>query len=196
MAKMKIYEIARSMQEKLPDIKSKDLVKFLQENGFEAKSAQSTIEDNAIAFLLKNFSQLATKQETKPVKENQPAKTDKQAGSKKSRQAKEQAGRPAKAHETVKAEPDVEKPVTENSVKQPASQQKEEIQKKEETKPDITDTAMENGKDIKEDKETGRTDNNIKKEVNKKETNNKETNNKETKENADEVKQELSLIHI
>lgn len=192
MAKMKIYEIARSMQEKLPDIKSKDLVKFLQENGFEAKSAQSTIEDNAIAFLLKNFSQLATKQETKPVKENQPAKTDKQAGSKKSRQAKEQAGRPAKAHETVKAEPDVEKPVTENSVKQPASQQKEEIQKKEETKPDITDTAMENGKDIKEDKETGRTDNNIRKEVNKKETNNKETNNKETKENADEVKQETA----
>ncbi len=192
MAKMKIYEIARSMQEKLPDIKSKDLVKFLQENGFEAKSAQSTIEDNAIAFLLKNFSQLATKQETKPVKENQPAKTDKQAGSKKSRQAKEQAGRPAKAHETVKAEPDVEKPVTENSVKQPASQQKEEIQKKEETKPDITDTAMKNGKDIKEDKETGRTDNNIKKEVNKKETNNKEANNKETKENADEVKQETA----
>ncbi len=192
MAKMKIYEIARSMQEKLPDIKSKDLVKFLQENGFEAKSAQSTIEDNAIAFLLKNFSQLATKQETKPVKENQPAKTDKQAGSKKSRQAKEQAGRPAKAHETVKAEPDVEKPVTENSVKQPASQQKEEIQKKEETKPDITDTAMENGKDIKEDKETGRTDNNIRKEVNKKETNNKETSNKETKENADEVKQETA----
>ena len=47
MAKMKIYEIARSMQEKLPDIKSKDLVRFLQENGFEAKSAQSTIEDDA-----------------------------------------------------------------------------------------------------------------------------------------------------
>ncbi len=193
MAKMKIYEIARSMQEKLPDIKSKDLVKFLQENGFEAKSAQSTIEDNAIAFLLKNFSQLATKQETKPVKENQPAKTDKQAGSKKSRQAKEQAGRPAKAHETVKAEPDVEKPVTENSVKQqPASQPKEEIQKKEETRPEIiADTAVENNKDIKEDKETGRTDNNIKKEANKKETN-KETNNKETKENSDEVKQETA----
>ena len=52
MAKMKIYEIARSMQEKRADLKSKDVVKFLQENGFEAKSAQSTIEDNAIAFLL------------------------------------------------------------------------------------------------------------------------------------------------
>lgn len=189
MAKMKIYEIARSMQEKLPDIKSKDLVKFLQENGFEAKSAQSTIEDNAIAFLLKNFSQLAAKQESKPVKEDQPAKTDKQAGSKKSRQTKEQASKPVKAQETVKAEQDMEKPVTGNSVKQqPASQPKEEIQKKEETRPEIiADTAMENNKDIKEDKETGRTDNNIKKEVNK-----KETNNKETKENADEVKQETA----
>ncbi len=189
MAKMKIYEIARSMQEKLPDIKSKDLVKFLQENGFEAKSAQSTIEDNAIAFLLKNFSQLAAKQESKPVKEDQPAKTDKQAGSKKSRQTKEQASKPVKAQETVKAEQDMEKPVTGNSVKQqPASQPKEEIQKKEETRPEIiADTAMENNKDIKEDKETGRTDNNIKKEVT-----NKETNNKETKENADEVKQETA----
>ena len=193
MAKMKIYEIARSMQEKLPDIKSKDLVKFLQENGFEAKSAQSTIEDNAIAFLLKNFSQLAAKQESKPVKEDQPAKTDKQAGSKKSRQTKEQASKPVKAQETVKAEQDMEKPVTGNSVKQqPASQPKEEIQKKEETRPEIiADTAVENNKDIKEDKETGRTDNNIKKEVNKKETK-KETNNKETKENADEVKQETA----
>ncbi len=193
MAKMKIYEIARSMQEKLPDIKSKDLVKFLQENRFEAKSAQSTIEDNAIAFLLKNFSQLAAKQESKPVKEDQPAKTDKQAGSKKSRQTKEQASKPVKAQETVKAEQDMEKPVTGNSVKQqPASQPKEEIQKKEETRPEIiADTAVENNKDIKEDKETGRTDNNIKKEANKKETN-KETNNKETKENSDEVKQETA----
>ena len=33
MAKMRIYDIARSMQEKLPDIKSKDVVKLLQENG-------------------------------------------------------------------------------------------------------------------------------------------------------------------
>ena len=78
MAKMRIYDIARSMQEKLPDIKSKDVVKLLQENGFEAKSAQSVIEDDAIGFLLKHFNkvvaQKAAKKEntknSKPVKQN------------------------------------------------------------------------------------------------------------------------------
>lgn len=81
MAKMRIYDIARSMQEKLPDIKSKDVVKMLQENGFEAKSAQSVIEDDAIGFLLKNFNkvvaQKAVKKDntknSKPVKQNKPA---------------------------------------------------------------------------------------------------------------------------
>ncbi|MCI9079933.1 MAG: translation initiation factor IF-2 [Lachnospiraceae bacterium] len=186
MAKMKIYEIARSMQEKLPDIKSKDLVKFLQENGFEAKSAQSTIEDNAIAFLLKNFNQLAVRQESKPVKEDKPAKADKQNSSKKSKPAKEPAGKPAKPQEavkeeTLKEEPEVEKPVTESSAKQtPVSQQKEKIHKKEETKLETaTDADGGNYKDTKNNNET-----------NKKENDSKETNSKETKETADEVKQE------
>ena len=194
MAKMKIYEIARSMQEKLPDIKSKDLVKFLQENGFEAKSAQSTIEDNAIAFLLKNFSQLAAKQESKPVKADQPAKTDKQGSSKKGKPAKEAPGKTVNPQEAVKEEPvntetDVEKPAAEDNAKpQAASKQKEEIQKKEEIKPGIaTDAAGDNNKDVKDDKETDRADNNIKKGINK-----KETNSKETKENADEIKQETA----
>ena len=194
MAKMKIYEIARSMQEKLPDIKSKDLVKFLQENGFEAKSAQSTIEDNAIAFLLKNFSQLAAKQESKPVKADQPAKTDKQGSSKKSKPAKEAPGKTVNPQEAVKEEPvntetGVEKPAAEDNAKpQAASKQKEEIQKKEEIKPGIaTDAAGDNNKDVKDDKETDRADNNIKKGINK-----KETNSKETKENADEIKQETA----
>ena len=50
MAKMRIYDIARSLQEKLPDLKSKDLVALLQKNGFEVKSTQSSIEDDAIDF--------------------------------------------------------------------------------------------------------------------------------------------------
>lgn len=58
MAKMKIYEIARSLQEKFPDVKSKDLVELLQANGFEAKGAQSSIEDAAIGFVLKHFQAL------------------------------------------------------------------------------------------------------------------------------------------
>ena len=55
MAKMKIYEFARSLQERYPDIKGKDLVKLLQENNFDVKAPQSSIEDAAIAFLLKHF---------------------------------------------------------------------------------------------------------------------------------------------
>lgn len=55
MAKMKIYEIARSMQQQDKAIKSGDLVKLLNENGFEVKGANSNIEDDAIAFLMKFF---------------------------------------------------------------------------------------------------------------------------------------------
>ncbi len=83
----------------------------------------------------------------------------------------------------------MEKPAAEDNAKpQAASKQKEEIQKKEEIKPGIaTDAAGDNNKDVKDDKETDRADNNIKKGINK-----KETNSKETKENADEIKQETA----
>ena len=55
MAKMKIYEIARSMQQQDKEIKSGDLVKLLNDNGFDVKGANSNIEDEAIAFLMKSF---------------------------------------------------------------------------------------------------------------------------------------------
>ena len=41
MAKMRIYEIARSMQQQNKNIKSADLVAFLNANGYEAKSGTS-----------------------------------------------------------------------------------------------------------------------------------------------------------
>lgn len=66
MAKMKIYEIARSLQSKNKEIKSGDLVKLLNDNGFEVKGANSNIEDDAIAFLLKTFSN--TNKPTVPAK--------------------------------------------------------------------------------------------------------------------------------
>ena len=56
MAKMKIHEISKSLQAQGNDIKSADLIKILNENGFEAKSPNSSIEDAAIAFLIKEFS--------------------------------------------------------------------------------------------------------------------------------------------
>lgn len=80
MAKMKIFEIARSLQSKNKEIKSGDLVKLLNDNGFDVKGANSNIEDDAIAFLLKTFNNKAAepvkkeekpeeKKETKPEKE-------------------------------------------------------------------------------------------------------------------------------
>ncbi len=69
MAKMKIYEIARSLQSKNKEIKSGDLVKLLNDNGFEVKGANSNIEDDAIAFLLKTFSN--TNKPTVPAKKKE-----------------------------------------------------------------------------------------------------------------------------
>ncbi len=163
MAKMKIYEIARSMQEKLPDIKSKDLVRFLQENGFEAKSAQSTIEDDAIGFLLKNFNKLATQKESKPAKQEKQAKEDKQNNSKKGR-AQKQTRQPDKEKQAVE---DNKQPGKiqdkDNSLKKPAAI-------KEEIKPGTVTAVKETADNIQE----------------------KETDRKETKENINEVKQETA----
>ncbi len=61
MAKMKIYEIARSLQEKFTDLKSRDLVDLLRKNGFEVKSTQSSIEDEAIGFLLNHYRKKSAK---------------------------------------------------------------------------------------------------------------------------------------
>ena len=55
MAKMRIYDIATSLQGKFPDLKGKELVNLLNENGFEVKSVQNSIEDDAIAFLMKYY---------------------------------------------------------------------------------------------------------------------------------------------
>ena len=71
MAKMKIFEIAKSMQQQDKNIKSGDLVKFLNENGFEdVKGPNSNIEDAAIAFLMKNFmNRKAAEKKEEPAKE-------------------------------------------------------------------------------------------------------------------------------
>lgn len=103
MAKMKIYEIARSMQEKCSDLKSKDIVKFLQENGFEAKSAQSTIEDNAIAFLLKNFNKIVIQKRNAP-KDNSQSQKGGSGQSKSGKFSKERASKTDNASKKNKIE--------------------------------------------------------------------------------------------
>ncbi len=107
MAKMKIYDIARSLQEKFPDLKSKDLVELLQENGFEVKSAQSSIEDEAIGFLLNYYKKKAPKPAVKPekkAKKEQPA-AKKEAAPKKEQPKKKEAAESKKADAVKKEVP-------------------------------------------------------------------------------------------
>ena len=111
MAKMKIHEISKSLKTQGKDIKSADLIALLQANGFEAKSANSNIEDAAIAFLLKHFAD-----------NNSKAATSEKAVDDKKSSAKESSKEPAKetAKDNVKDNPDkaVEaKPVSEKEVK-------------------------------------------------------------------------------
>ncbi len=101
MAKMRIYEIARSMQQQNKNIKSADLVAFLNANGYEVKSAQSSIEGNAIPFLLMSFEKGMIPFEGNEVKTETPkAEPEK-------KEVKEAA--PKKKPEAKKAEPAAEK---------------------------------------------------------------------------------------
>ena len=64
MAKMKVHELAKEL-----DRKSKELIDFLQAKGYEVKAAQSSIEDDAIALVKKEFGAAGKE---KPAKEEKP----------------------------------------------------------------------------------------------------------------------------
>lgn len=210
MAKMKIYEIARSMQERFPDLKSKDVVKFLQENGFEAKSAQSTIEDDAIGFLLKNCSKIVIQKRPKNVKEK-PAKQERTAKidnvSKKNKTEKngnqKKQLKPAdipeqaeteKAEKIVKPEETATDVQTETSkalkeeIKQKPAQSAENIEKDikkaavEDKKQEVSKTAKENT-EVKQEAASGKRDNMNQNGQNNKNNNNHNNNNRRDRRN-------------
>ncbi|MBD5506818.1 MAG: translation initiation factor IF-2 [Lachnospiraceae bacterium] len=81
MAKMKVHELAKEL-----DRKSKELIDFLQAKGYEVKAAQSSIEDDAIALVKKEFGAAGKE---KPAKEEKP-----------------QEVKPEAAPETAKAAPE------------------------------------------------------------------------------------------
>ena len=68
MAKMKVHELAKEL-----DRQSKELIAFLQDKGYEVKVAQSSIEDEAIALVRKQFGKAealqAEEKKEIPVKE-------------------------------------------------------------------------------------------------------------------------------
>ena len=102
MAKMKIYEIARSIQQQDKNIKSSDLVRLLNDNGFEVKGANSNIEDAAIAFLMKYFTQKKTAKEEdrKPEKAAAAVKKQETAGETADRTAEKAAQEAEDGEET------------------------------------------------------------------------------------------------
>lgn len=50
MAKIKVHELAKELE-----IKSKDVITFLQEKGVDVKAAQSSIEGDAVEWVKKKF---------------------------------------------------------------------------------------------------------------------------------------------
>ncbi len=115
--KMKVYEIAKSLNRT-----SKDLLKALNENGFEVKSHNSNIEDEAIAFILKNFKPLPENEEKKAgtdtdKKVKADTKAEKKEKSVKSEKTEKAAVEEPKKEEIVKAtEAKEENKITDSSV--------------------------------------------------------------------------------
>ena len=156
MAKMRIHEISKSLKAQGKDIKSSDLISLLQANGFEAKSANSNIEDAAIAFLLRTFAE--TDKVPSDNKPEEKAKSEPKKQQKEKAEVKETSKETSK--ETVK-EPvkevvkETQEPVKE-PVKEPAKEPvkepvKETKAKDEEKKTEKAKTVKEQGASQKND---------------------------------------------
>ena len=126
MAKMKIFEIARSMQHQDKNIKSGDLIKFLNDNGFDVKGPNSNIEDDAIAFLMKGFSKKQVTAEK--TEKEEKAKTISEPVSKTTEKAPEKKETPEKKEEPKKNQPEEEE--KKEPVKEPVKENKEKTEEK------------------------------------------------------------------
>lgn len=161
MAKMKIFEIARSMQQQDKNIKSGDLVKLLNENGFDVKGANSNIEDDAIAFLMKSFMQkkaAAAKKEEKPVKEK-PVKEEPVKEVLEKKETKKEEPKKENAPKETKAE---QKPARKETAKKesaPKEQQKKKPAAARPEQPAGKKTSARDGKDDSRGRNDRRNDN-------------------------------------
>lgn len=128
MAKMKIYEIARSIQQQDKNIKSGDLVTLLNENGFEVKGANSNIEDEAIGFLMNYFKKKKAAAKVEPKEEvKTPVKEEPKV-------EKKEEPKVEKKVEEKKEEPKVEKKPEEKKPEEKKPEEKKPVEKKPEEK--------------------------------------------------------------
>lgn len=128
MAKMKIYEIARSIQQQDKNIKSGDLVTLLNENGFEVKGANSNIKDEAIGFLMNYFKKKKAAAKAEPKEEvKTPVKEEPKV-------EKKEEPKVEKKVEEKKEEPKVEKKPEEKKPEEKKPEEKKPVEKKPEEK--------------------------------------------------------------
>ncbi len=71
MAKLKVHELAKEL-----DKQSKEIIAFLQDKGIEVKAAQSSLEDDAVALVRKQFGASSSEKETAPKAEASAAKEE------------------------------------------------------------------------------------------------------------------------
>ena len=123
--KMKVYEIAKSLNRT-----SKELIKALNENGFEVKSHNSNIEDEAIAFVLKTFKPLEEKKENpnaEPAKKSTPVeKVEKEAKTEKVEKKEVTTKKEESMEQEKKAEMPKEDKQKEQNKKEKTSSNKEQ----------------------------------------------------------------------
>ena len=132
MAKMKIYEIARSIQQQDKNIKSGDLVTLLNENGFEVKGANSNIEDEAIGFLMNYFKKKKATAKAEPKEEVKTPEKEEPKVEKKVEEKKEEPKVEKKPEEKKPEEkkPEEKKPVEKKPEEKKVSSQKPQQPKK------------------------------------------------------------------
>ena len=139
MAKMRIFEIARSIQAKNKEIKSGDLVRLLNENGFDVKGANSNIEDKEIAFLLQTFNdpkkveKILASHNTEEVKEEKKSEKKEPVKEQKTAEPVKEKTEEKKLEEK-QAEELVKKPVPEEKKKEKKEENKKKVPEREQKK--------------------------------------------------------------
>ncbi|MBR5896773.1 MAG: translation initiation factor IF-2 N-terminal domain-containing protein, partial [Lachnospiraceae bacterium] len=89
---MKVHELAKEL-----DVQSKDIIAFLHEKGIEVKAAQSSIDDDAVASVRKQFSKKAAPKAPAPKAEAPKAEPAKEAPVKAEAKAAPAEAKPAAA---------------------------------------------------------------------------------------------------
>ncbi len=130
MAKMKVHELAKEL-----DKKSKDLIDFLQDKGYEVKVAQSSIEDEAIDLVRSHFGGADTKAEKTTADKSAETKvTASEKTGDKAAEAKSQAADKATGAKDV---------VTDKAEAKPQVTEKMSADKSAQTKTTVADKATE-----------------------------------------------------